>query len=397
MDDRIYYIKISPEVIKGDVFKVDLYTPYTENELIPICCDVITREVTKYATGSTYVYSSMTEVLSGGTDGSSLLTGLTVPILLTENTVDIGYYNVFDGMVLQQETMTNFLFSANTSQPYQYYFYNTSDTEFKKYLSFSNYYVDWGDGSPIETITTNSPNSQSHIYTTDGEFTITMSGMSPWGTNIIKKTITTPFVDVVVTNPKGTAHFQPAGGSWAGTLLDYNYIFSGDASCEAQIMDIQNFTTVPFTVTGYTKSTVTDLQVYGPKNNLFDGKYKLGVQITGTSGCIGTFWGPSVDGLYTAYTINNMDYYDYSDGTTIFSVQSSGLTADIFGYTDGGPCIITKNEVLLNVIDEAEVQTNVFIERGKLSALERIERLGEVDNLGDLEKYGYGFFNIITI
>ena len=37
---------------------------------------------------------------------------------------------------------------------------------------------------------------------------------------------------------------------------------------------------------------------------------------------------------------------------------------------------------------------NVFIERGKNSALERIQRLGEVDNVGDLEKYGYKFFNV---
>jgi hypothetical protein len=26
--------------------------------------------------------------------------------------------------------------------------------------------------------------------------------------------------------------------------------------------------------------------------------------------------------------------------------------------------------------------------------LEFVERLGEVDNVGDLEKYGYGFFNV---
>jgi hypothetical protein len=38
----------------------------------------------------------------------------------------------------------------------------------------------------------------------------------------------------------------------------------------------------------------------------------------------------------------------------------------------------------------------VFIERGKNSGLERLIRLGEVDNIGDLEKYGYGFFNIIN-
>jgi hypothetical protein len=58
---------------------------------------------------------------------------------------------------------------------------------------------------------------------------------------------------------------------------------------------------------------------------------------------------------------------------------------------------ITKNEVLLNVIDEAEVQSDVFIERGKQSGLESIIRLGEVDNVGDLLKYGYGFFNVIEI
>jgi hypothetical protein len=29
-----------------------------------------------------------------------------------------------------------------------------------------------------------------------------------------------------------------------------------------------------------------------------------------------------------------------------------------------------------------------------MSALEYIERLGEVDNVGDLTKYGYGFFSV---
>ena len=49
----------------------------------------------------------------------------------------------------------------------------------------------------------------------------------------------------------------------------------------------------------------------------------------------------------------------------------------------------------MGVIDEAEIQSNVFIERGKMSALESMNRLGEVDNVGDLEKYGYKFFNVI--
>lgn len=392
MDNRQYHIRISPEVIKNDIFPVNTYAEYTDTEIIPFCCDIETRQVTKFVTGTTYVYSSMTEILSGGTDGTSLLTGLTVPILLTENTVDLGYYSVFDGMVTQQETMTNFLFSATTSYPYTFYFYNTSDTEFKKYLSFSNYYVDWGDGSPIETITSTTPNYYSHTYTQDGEFTITMSGMSPWGSNIIQKTITTPYIDVPILNPQGTAYFVPAGGSWSGTPLSYNYIFSGDQDCDVYLNSSYNYTSVPFPVTGYTNSTISDLEVYGKKDVLWGGKYKIGVPVTGTSGNIGTVWGEFNDGLYTAYTINNVDYYDYNDGRTVFVVMSSGMTPDMMVCS-----AITKNEVLLNVIDEAEVQTNVYVERGKISALERVERLGEINNIGDLEKYGYGFFNIIKI
>jgi len=372
MEERNRYIKISPEVIKGDIFKV------------------------MYQNTDVYVYSSMTQILSGGTYNSgttqydSLLTGLTIPILFTENTVDIGYYSVFDGMVLQKETMTNFLFSANTLSPNTYNFYNTSDTEFKKYLEFSSYKIDWGDNTPQQTITQNSPNFYSHPYAGNGEYTITMSGMSPWGSNVVVKTVTVPFTNSVITNPKGTAYFIPAGGNWSGTPLMYDYIFNGDETCDVYPGETDPFSSSPLIISGYTKSSVKDLQLYGKKSDLVDGGYIIGLQVTGTSGVVGIYSGISRDGLNIGYSINNIDYYDYEDGTTIFVVSN---VAPI--ETDCS--IITKNEVLLNVIDEAEVQSNVFIDRGKQSGLERLERMGEIDNIGDLEKYGYGFFNIITI
>jgi hypothetical protein len=400
MDDRIYYIKISPEVIKGDLFKVNFNVgTITGTSYINECCVLKPIPIEITLTGSTYVYSSMTEILSGGTYNSvtnqfdSLLTGLTVPILLTENTIDIGYYSVFDGMMLQKETMTNFLFSANTNDPYTYYFYNTSDTEFKKYLEFSQYYVDWGDGN-VNTITTSSPSYYTHTYpqTTGITYTISMSGMSPWGSNVIKKDVTPPFTNIVDTNPNGTAYFIAAGGGWSGTPLSYNYIFSGDESCDVYENSSHNYTTVPFLITGYTKSSVNDLQVYGAKADLVEGKFKVGVPVTISSGVTGIYSGTSTDGLYVGYSINGIDYYDYPDGTTIFATYSSGLTPDMMICS-----AITKNEVLLNVIDEVQIQSNVYVERGKLSALERLERLGEVDNLGDLVKYGYGFFNISDI
>jgi hypothetical protein len=393
MDSRWYYIKISPEVIKNDLFVVD-YNQGNET-LFPdeFCCNETTTTTTVPVTGYTYVYSSMTDILSGGTNGNSLLTGLTVPIMLTETTVDIGYYSVFDGFVLQKDTMTNFLFSGDPFNPYVVYFYNTSEIELKKYLAFSTYSIDWGDGT-IESVPNTAPTSYSHSYVQDGTYTITMTGASPWGVNVIKKEIQIPVTLLPIPNPNGTAYFIPAGGSWSGTPLMYDYLFTGDSFCDVNLQSSFNFTTVPFLVTGYTNSYVTDLEQWGSKFDptRFAGKYKIGVQVTGASESVGTFWGPSIDGLYTAYTINDIDYYDYNDGTTLFMVQSSGFTPDWLVCS-----AITKNEVLLNVIDEAEIQSNVFIERGKNSAYERIQRLGEVDNVGDLEKYGYKFFNIINI
>lgn len=83
-----------------------------------------------------------------------------------------------------------------------------------------------------------------------------------------------------------------------------------------------------------------------------------------------------------------MIYHDYED-FTIYFADSYGLVPGELELT-----AITKNEALINVIDQPEIVTNVFVERGKNSPLEYLMRIGEVDNLGDLEKYGYKFFII---
>ena len=119
MDERYYSIRISPEVIKNDLFLHPYNAGDSEPNIDDPCCEIVTSTTTQQYTGYTYAYSSMTQVVSGGTNGDSLLTGLTVPVFLTETTIDIGYYSVFDGMVLQKDTMTNFLFSASTFSPYE--------------------------------------------------------------------------------------------------------------------------------------------------------------------------------------------------------------------------------------------------------------------------------------
>ena len=242
--------------------------------------------------------------------------------------------------------------------------------------------MDWGDGTPKQIITGYTPNSINHTYTTaTKDYTITMEQTNPWGVTRVSKTITTPYVDVVPNNPNGEAFFIPAGGNWLETPISYDYIFSGDAVNIVSAQTSNNYVTIPFTVSGITKSRVNELAQYGSP------KFQVGVPVIAN----GQIWGAisNMNTAFTAYTITGVDYYDYSDGITIFFQQSSGLTEN---NLQASP--ITKDEVLLKVIDQAQVQTTVFVERGKNSAYERVMRMGEVDNLGDMINYGYGFFNV---
>jgi hypothetical protein len=339
--------------------------------------------VVNYSGTPVGVYSAMTEVVSSGPRGTSLLTNLSVPILLRQTAVDSGYYTPFDGAVLQKDVITNFLFSSTTSEPYVWRVYNTSD-QFQKFLDLSAYKVDWGDGSPKQTITGYSPTSIVHTYpNATKEYTITLEQTNPWGITKVSKKINVPFDNVTIFNPNGEAFFVPASGNWSGTPVSYNYIFSGDAINEVSAQTSINYVSVPFTVSGLTKSRVNELALYGTP------KFQVGVPVIAN----GQIWGAITDmnSTFTAYTITETNYYDYSDGTSIFFQQSSGLTENNLTAEP-----ITKDEVLLKVADQAQVQTNVFVERGKNSAYERVMRLGEVDNLGDMINYGYGFFNVVN-
>lgn len=387
MEEQKYYFKISPENIEADLIIVD-YTASTEtNYEIDPCCP-ITAITTNVITGSTGVYTGMTYILSGGTNGESLLTCLTIPLLFTETAIDFGYYTPFDGAAIQKDTITNFLYSATTANPYDVLFFNTSDEGLKKFLSLCTFVLDWGDGSPLFTLTNTTPVLHTYPAATT-QYEITLTCYSPWGISTVTKPVNIPYTDVIIPNSGGTAYFTAFGCNWTGTPVSYDYIFTGDSNTSIDDYDSSTFTTVPFLITGYTQSTLSDLSQYGPKYNLFGGKYKLNVPVTGTSASYGIVYGPDPTNTYTAYTVNDILYWDINDGTTIYFISSYGIDKDEYVLS-----ALTKNEALLNVIDEPQIQSELFIERGKISGLEALQRLGEVDNLGDITKYGYGYFNV---
>lgn len=386
MESPDYKFIISPENIKSDLVFAGFSGLTDIFNIIDPCC-LVNSPTSVQDIGETGVYIPMSYLLSGNTGGTSFLTGLSVNIMITETTIDIGYYTPFDGMVLQVDVLNNFIATANTLNPYTYVFYNTSDLELIKFLSLVTFTVDWGDGSATQTVLGITP--LTHTYPTgQNEYTITLTANSPWGISKVQKPILTPFTNASIPNPQGSITFFPAGGSWSATPVSYDYIFTGDSNTNINDYYSYNYTTVPFPITGLTESSLNDLAQFGPKTNLVGGKFVLGVQVTGTTGAIGTFYGSDPSNTYTAYTINDVIYHDYED-FTIYFVESYGLVPGEIVMS-----AITKDEGLLNVIDQGEILTNVFIERGKYTPLENVMRLGEVDNLGDLEKYGYKYFTI---
>lgn len=361
-DQNIYKIRISPDVIKKDIFQET------------------------YSGGTASIYYSMPKILSGGTNGSSLLTGLTIPIFLNQTIHDIGVYSEFDGDIIQEDDVTNFVISTNPATPYVVTITNSSDQFYKKYLNQTYFIINWGDATPAQTINTFSPNVITHTYPgLATNYTVSFSAFSPWGTSVISRRIVTPFTNVTIPNPQGTYNLNPpSGGNFSAYPTTYNFIFNGDGLNTVAQQTSNNFTAVPFAITGITVSRVNTLAQYGTT------KFRTGIQVTGVSDTIGTYYGPTGSGIIS-YRIDGVNYYDYPNGTTTFRIFSRGFTTEMLTEVP-----IVKDESLMSVVMEPEVQSSIFIERGKTAALERIQRIGEVDNIGDIEKYGYSFFNVKT-
>ena len=91
----------------------------------------------------------------------------------------------------------------------------------------------------------------------------------------------------------------------------------------------------------------------------------------------------------TGYTIDNLHYMDYIDGTTIITGSVTGYTReDVFNQ------MITRNEHFLGFIDDPTVYSDIFVERGKSGVAEFNLRLSEIDNMDEMEIYGNGYFTV---
>ena len=102
-------------------------------------------------------------------------------------------------------------------------------------------------------------------------------------------------------------------------------------------------------------------------------------------------------GTYTAYTFTytgqtgttSLYYRDYDNGQTLITGTTSGFTKEeVFQHT------LTRNEHFLGFVEQPQIYSDVFVERGKQGVMERNLRLGEIDNMGELDIYGNGYFKV---
>lgn len=113
-------------------------------------------------------------------------------------------------------------------------------------------------------------------------------------------------------------------------------------------------------------------------------------------------WTEIRENLYTAYTIDNIHYWDYDNiGTPIVGRRNVGdgvttrFAVNMVNCCPGCLYPDIKEEWSLGHVFPPQIENNVFIDRGQISIFEDHYRISEIKRIEDFGTYQGGFFNII--
>lgn len=290
-------------------------------------------------------------------------TGVTynLPVYLDSTAYEMGGMVGFDGDITQVEQLVNFHYeyvSGNTIK-----LYNTVNRDILKIIKDETFTITWGDGNTdtIDVSLNDDLSSINHTYTSGGTYNVSIELNNSWTQKRLSKNIVVP-QSISISN---------STGSFGPFTLPYTtgITFTQDYINDLDNTDNDGDATIYFAAVG--RSRLSELKRYG--ENTYQG--------TTTSSDAG--------GSYTGYTIDNLSYKDYDDGTTMITgVTTNFYREEVFNQ------MITRNEHFIGFIDEPTIYSDVFVERGKQGVLEMNLRLGEIDNLGELDIYGNGFFQV---
>jgi hypothetical protein len=305
-----------------------------------------------------YIY----EILTGTTGTTNQL-----PIFLEASVDEMGIMVGFDGEIEQINQYCNFTYAGGVALN-SIVVYNTVNTNNLRTLIDSVFTVSWGDGTydniSMPTVYDENLPYASHLYSSSGIYNIVVSVNSPWKVENINKNVYIPITGSTLPTDLGTLTFTipysvPTVTQTQDYLEDYRTLTGNTSATDIQFLAIG-------------KSRLDELRNYG-------GSYTYSGITTGTNG----------GGNYTGYTIDGLYYMDYDDGYT----QITGNTGDFYSE-EVYQGMITRNEHLIGFLDEPQIYSDIFVDRGKQGVMERNLRLGEIDSTGELDIYGGGFFNV---
>lgn len=328
----------------------------------------------------------LTGVTSGFTTGTTIHQ---LPIYLEEKFDNMGVMTAFDGEIEHVEQYSNFTYSGYGQT---IIIYNTTNTNKFKSLSEAEFTIDWGDDTSsvlnMPTVYDNTLPSVSHVYGVTGDINISVTINSPWKVNNVKKTIKLPFKNVYVYPDDFDPNINYTGITYTDVLgtLTYNIPYTEITGQTQEYL--QDYTTLSATTEATNisfiaagKSRLNEFKVYGNSNSF-------------VSGFTLTYGHNEELGNFTGYTIDGLSYFDYDNGYTHITGTTSGTTQFPYVNEELYNGMLTRHEILLGFVDEPQIYSDLFVERGKQSIIERNLRLGEIDNMGELEIYGGGYFKV---
>ena len=306
-----------------------------------------------------------------------------IPIVLEANADEMGVMSSFDGNIEQVEQLVNFTYKQSGSVVTVY---NTVNPDKLRKIVDQKYTIKWGDTTSGSldvnggALYSNFPTA-SHTYSTTGNYTLSLSLDSPWSKEKINKNITVPNTGSVVENPLGT---------FSGFTIPFSNNITGS-------LDYLNDSKV----SGFTGSAILKYMAIGGSKI---GELKKYGQTTVSSSMYvtGLFSGSA----YTGYTLEtgsiisgslvtgsipsgSLWYMDFADGYTMITGKTSNFTKEEVINN-----VITRNEHFIGFIDDPTVYSDIFVERGRQGVMEPNLRLGEIDNMSELEVYGNGYFKV---
>ncbi len=298
-----------------------------------------------------------------GKNKSAAYPNYKIPIILESKADEMGVMVGFDGDIDQVEQLCNFTYKASGNT---ITVYNTTNTNTLKRVVDATFQINWGDST---TSSISILGNATKTYSTAGSKTISITMNSPWTVQTLSRNITLPLVTGDPTS-LGTLSFT-------FPYTDYGVSASGSTKTP---------TSITFVAAG--KSRLNEKKLYG--QNSYTG-------VTSTSL-------PGTSLSCSKYTIDGLDYYDCSDGVTYITGKvPNHVINNTTGFTTYNSStdfateyvtnkILTRNEHFLGFISDVQVYSDIFVERGKMGVSEFNLRLGEIDNIGELDIYGNGFF-----